>query len=148
MRKFGRGYDLKLLKEAQVLVLVNDPSMTKTEVIQMLGRSCRAMGPVSGAIYLQESMVECDAWELLESRTTINFHEGSQVLREIILVSDQINSGSRIEEFRRLYEAGDWKENLRRLKSMNHSMLKFLTKLQQPNLPIVGIKKYLGNNRN
>ena len=93
MREFGRGYDLKLLKEALVLVLVNNPTMTSTEVKQMLGRSCRAMGPVHGAVYLHDSMQDCDAWELLGARTTINIHEGAKLLREVILYADMINTG-------------------------------------------------------
>ena len=51
-RKFGRGYDLKLGKDAIACVLINDPNMREAEVRQFLGRSCRAMGNPSGVIFL------------------------------------------------------------------------------------------------
>lgn len=39
--KLGRGYDLKLKKDALVIVLVNDESMREIQILQMFGRSSR-----------------------------------------------------------------------------------------------------------
>ena len=40
-QKLGRGYDLKLKKDALVIVLVNDDDMKEIQILQMFGRSSR-----------------------------------------------------------------------------------------------------------
>ena len=41
-RDFGRGLDWKLGKDAEVLILGNDKTLTNSEAIQMVGRSSRS----------------------------------------------------------------------------------------------------------
>jgi hypothetical protein len=40
-RKFARGFDFKLKVDPLVIVLVNDPQMSYSQIKQMFGRSCR-----------------------------------------------------------------------------------------------------------
>ena len=41
-RAFGRGLDLKLGRDAEVLILGNDYTLTHSEAIQMVGRGSRS----------------------------------------------------------------------------------------------------------
>lgn len=41
-RDFGRGLDLKLGKDAEVLILGNNHTLTHSEAIQMVGRGSRS----------------------------------------------------------------------------------------------------------
>ena len=50
-REFGRGLDWKLGKDAEVLILGNDNTLTSSEAIQMVGRSSRSQGKGKGGLY-------------------------------------------------------------------------------------------------
>lgn len=43
-REYARGYDLKLNKDAAVLILDTEGTLTFTEAKQMIGRASRAQG--------------------------------------------------------------------------------------------------------
>ena len=50
-KEFGRGFDLKLAKDAQVLVFGKE-RFGHTEMIQMIGRGCRSQDSSRGQIIL------------------------------------------------------------------------------------------------
>ena len=67
------------------MVLVNDNNMLEVEILQMFGRSCRAMGQTTGIMYLhgnQDSKV--DAWTQVRSRAVGKVHDGGKLLHTIV----------------------------------------------------------------
>ena len=68
-RKFARGFDFKLKVDPLVIVLVNDPQMSYSQIKQMFGRSCRRQGTQFGAAYLlHETADMIDPWEVIKNR--------------------------------------------------------------------------------
>ena len=131
-RKFGRGYDLKLGADALVCVLVNDPQMREAEVRQLLGRSCRAMGAPSGAIFMQANPGQgVDVWQLLRSSTVGQLHDGGLLWARIIKARARICP----EDLRELKKGlepkdGKWTTEIRKLRQTADPFLRVVEKIE------------------
>lgn len=63
-REFARGFDIKLAKDARVIIIANDDTLCYIEVFQMVGRGCRTQGKAEGRVIMQseKTIKESVAW--------------------------------------------------------------------------------------
>ena len=108
-RSLARGYDLKLTKDAAVLIFDEDASLCFTEAKQMVGRASRTQGIQHGyaVIFDHEFPMTGDLREYLVAKEQIaQDDEGPEVMRCLLGVLDK--HPGRSKEFA-IFNEGKWR---------------------------------------
>ena len=84
-KDFGRGIDFKFMKEASVLILLNDDvSISWEDAVQMAGRGNRSQGnPTALLMLTKPSSKNAEILTILKTNSSKHGIEGSYVLQQI-----------------------------------------------------------------
>ena len=84
-KDFGRGIDFKFMKEASVLILLNDDvSISWEDAVQMAGRGNRSQGnPTALLMLTKPSLKNAEILTILKTNSSKHGIEGSYVLLQI-----------------------------------------------------------------
>ena len=130
-RAFGRSYDLKLAAEAQVLILMNERTISYTEAIQMVGRGCRSQGQGQGILYLKgDPLIRKDAWDQVQSKSRAHKDPGGRNLLVLFRNLFELNPKD-LEKIEYAYTENRWKVNPDIFECENGDTVKFLAKVDK-----------------
>ena len=84
-KDFGRGIDFKFMKEASVLILLNDDvSISWEDAVQMAGRGNRSQGnPTALLMLTKSSLKNAEILTILKTNSSKHGIEGSFLLQQI-----------------------------------------------------------------
>jgi len=107
--EFCRGYDLKLMKDAYVLVIANGQELTVSKINQMLGRGNRSQGRPEGCLVMfdQINIDVKTAVGKIRSRDKTHATYGYRNLE--LLANHKVDlRGSVFEQAKVVYGGNDW----------------------------------------
>ena len=90
-----RGLNLKLKKDAICCIyntfLDASNSFKESDVLQGMGRACRAQGQGQGTIYMiGDPRGTVSAWDQVKARTALQIDDGGKNLRRLLEVSNKL----------------------------------------------------------
>mgnify|MGYP003336363124 CR=1 FL=1 len=116
-KKYARGFDMKLLKDAFVMILSIKINLPWSVVNQMVGRGCRSFGVADGCYYTTQLTQSCNLKDTL-SNFEPNLKEGAKIVDALYKKGEVLNPNE-LKSMRTVFESEDnW---MRRLADFRHA---------------------------
>jgi len=132
-REFARGVDLRLAKDALVVMVKDDWDLTKSEVDQMVGRGSRNQGICEGWVYVYgPKYYTADLAKILKAKEESQTNDGAAILRKFYETHHLVKGLDRRRNLVSRLDNNKWKTEFEVLKQNDIDLYNFISGKYRP----------------